>query len=880
MKRLSTKEIRETFLAYFAEKNHQIIGSAPLLAKNDPTLLFINSGMAPLKKYFLGEETPPSSKLCNLQPCIRTIDIDEVGDRHHLTFFEMLGSWSIGDYYKEKAIALAYELLVDRFGFDPGKLFATIYKGDPKLQLASDNVSQAAWEKAGLAPGHIVPLGEDNFWGPAGATGPCGPCTEVFYDTGSEYGADYVPGGHFDTKKRYIEIWNAGVFMEFNKTEQGGFEPLPLKSVDTGSGLERMAFVMNGCGSVYETDVLAPVVNRVRQLFAGYSVTEEEIRMVTDHVRAATLIMAEGVAPSNESYGYIPRRLIRKCVAIATRAQLTGSDFSPVISEVISLLGAYYPHLISNKDFVVEQVRKEVADFEPVIARGLQKLDQDLKAPSLRTYSGKQAFDLVTAHGVPVDIIRTFLAGRGIGLDEKEYAENIEKHQAVSRSGNKLTGEKTGEALKSDLSSVVKGLPKTDFVGYNAMKCDSQIIRLARDGKACAAVEGEQVFVLAAQETPFYAESGGQVGDTGAIVSPTGEAQVDKTVKIDGVFLHYARLKKGKFLDGQEISLAVDEPSRLAIRRNHSATHLLHAALHSVIGPTAIQKGSLVDKDRLRFDFQYQCAMTGEQLERVEALVNGWIWQNLKASTQTSDYKTALASGAMALFAENYGDSVRVVKLGPVSAELCGGVHVEATGEIGLFIINSESGVARGIRRIEAVIGATALQTLQNRTRMLDEMAAALKVGRSDLPKQVQRLSQQAAAGKPRAEKSAAAPKPSSEKVYKLPRNIDLYVGQIDADIESVKAAGDRIIQKKEAGIVCLLSTQENKGVRVLVWVDPALSKSVNAKDVLSSLMPYVDGQGGGKSTFAQGGGLKIEGITKLLDEAERTVAQLLEWAN
>ena len=484
MRNLTSDEIAESFLQFFEQRQHRIIDGVSLLPRNDPTLLFINSGMAPLKDYFLGLAEPPLPRLCNVQPCLRTTDIDDVGDRHHLTYFEMLGSWSIGDYYKEKAIELAYELLVDVLHFDPQRLYATVFKGDSELGLPPDEISASVWEKQGIASQRIVALGrEDNFWGPAGKFGPCGPCTEVFYDCGEQFGKAYQQGGEFDTTKRYIEIWNAGVFIELNKTEHDGFQPLPLRSVDTGSGLERMAMIMNGHADVYQTDTLRPIVAIIAQSFAD----ERQQRIISDHLRAATMIMAEGCAPANSGAGYVLRRLLRKSIAVAIAAGGDCAVFDAAVAQVISTMQARYPRLQQSADFIHSRCQREIADFEPVVQAGLRLLDGRLQKITGSEVPATLIFELVATHGLPLEIIRAYLTRRGVSFNAADYEQEVAQHKQVSRAGQKERGVDT-------LLGLVQGVPVTQFLGYQQLQATSAVLALIADEEKVEQVQGEAEF--------------------------------------------------------------------------------------------------------------------------------------------------------------------------------------------------------------------------------------------------------------------------------------------------------------------------------------------------------------------------------------------------
>lgn len=866
-KNISSRQIRETFLRFFDKKDHLLIPNASLLPQNDPTLLYINSGMAPLKKYFLGLSQPPHPRLCNVQLCIRTGDIEDAGDRHHFTSFEMLGSWSINDYYKEIAVELAYELLVEEFGFPVDKLYATVYGGDPALDLPPDEESIKAWEKVGLPRDHIVILGEDNFWGPAGDTGPCGPCTEVFFDTGDEFGEAYETSGIFDTTNRYIEIWNAGVFMELDKKADGSFERLPLKSVDTGSGLERMAMVMNNCNSLYDIDLIKPIMTCVGQQFSGKNISVLDNKIISDHLKTVTFILAEGVLPSNEGQGYIPRRLLRKCTALVTRSGAINFDYGSVVNQVVDIYKDYYPNLHVNQAQTIENIQREVKDFEQTIKKGIERLDSLLSGSQGSVLSGKNTFELVTTYGVPFELVQLFTQQRGVRLDKDDYMNHFRRHQEISRQGVGTRAGSDGKILsQEDLKILVEGVAPTLFEGYETLETEGEVLLLLKDGMKVSTVDAGADVQIVTRNTSFYAESGGQVGDTGVIVAPHSKTNVLNVTKINEVFIHHANVTEGKLSVSDQVQLKVDELRRKRLRANHSATHLLHSALRRILGESVNQKGSLVDPDRLRFDFQYSSALTEEEIVEVEKLINSWIWQNLKANIQKMDYKEAIAQGSLALFSEKYSDQVRVLELGDVSKELCGGTHVGATGEIGVFLIVSEGSIAKGIRRIEAVTGDTALQLVQNRTRILKEASKLLKTSQNNFLERIENLINSGASDKKKDKNVAVQPLEVKGEVVSLKSGITVFTGRLDdATPEVLKEEALAKINQKNADVVCVAG-EENNTVRVVIMVAPNCLDRLNANHLLKELLPFIDGQGGGKAQFAQGGGKNPQGINALFN--------------
>ena len=853
-------EIREIFLNFFESRDHLRIKSSSLIPEDDPTLLFVNSGMAPLKPYFTGAKKPPHPDLCNVQPCIRTRDIDDVGDRHHLTFFEMLGSWSIGRYFKERAVELAYELLVDHFGFPSERLYVSVYSGDPALNLEPDHETARAWERVGIPRDRIVFLGEDNFWGPAGDTGPCGPCTEVFYDTGDEYGPAYQSGAEFDTKRRYIEIWNAGVFMQFDKKADGTFGPLPFKSVDTGSGLERMAMILQTVQSVYETDLFTDLMDAVRgQLPAAAPL--EAARTIADHVRASTFILSEGVVPANTGRSYIPRRLIRKSVALVAQSGVHAFDYRALIDVVVNRFGMHYPRLKERKQTLTDVFLQEAREFERVIGRGLERLEQLSGRPAPFVVGGRDAFDLFSTFGLPVEVTREFLKQRGASIDEEGYAREFERHQEVSRA----TVESAAQEWTRDATAIhalLRGRSSV-FLGYDMIESDGVVLALASKGKPVGAVLAGDLVELLADRTPFYAESGGQIGDRGEIRGAGGAVlTVLDTQKVGGVTVHRAQVTSGTLREGEAIHLAVDAERRRATMANHSATHLLHAALRERLGSHVRQAGSLVEPERLRFDFQHQQRMTPEELGEVELRVNEMIRANAPQETVVTTYKDAVAAGALAFFGETYGEEVRMVRFDGFSAELCGGTHVRATGDIGQFRLLSESSIASGVRRIVAVTGARAAQHTLEQDQQLRKLAAQLKVTPAELPDRLAQLLKSKEA-KPAA-KPVAAPSAATSRAQTLADGSKYAVVRMD-DVNPKQLQEEALRVADEISGVAIVVGRFESSARLAIAVDKRKTSTFDARRIITSLLPFVDGRGGGAPHLAQGGGPNVGGIDALI---------------
>jgi len=874
VKPLLSHEIRQKFLDFFEQNEHHLIKGASLIPKNDPTLLFINAGMAAIKPYFTGSEKPPSPRLANVQPCIRTKDIDDVGDRHHLTLFEMLGSWSIGDYYKEKAVSLAHDLLVNHLGFPMDKLIASVFAGDEKLGIPPDDISAKAWEAVGFPKERIVYLPkEDNFWGPAGEAGPCGPCTEVFFDTGDAFGPVYKPGGEFDSESRYIEIWNAGVFMEFNKTTASEFLPLPFKSVDTGSGLERMAMVMQGKTSVYETDIFAGIMQAIAA--SKPNLDMQTTRMLADHIRSAAFLLCEGVKPSNEGKGYIPRRLLRKCVGAMKANQIPLEKLVEWSELSIVNLKDHYPVVQTGLASVKNMVQKELDDFAPVLDAGLKVLDKKIAASSGKEIAGKDIFEAVATHGLPIEVVKKYLEDKGYKADTAGFQQMFEKHQEVSRGGGKAGGKSSGTLSALDNALKETNAGQTQFTGYELTQDTGKVVA-AFDEQGLPTEDSCKY--LAVDQTPFYAEGGGQVGDSGQVVIGDQTGHIENTIKVGNTHIHI--LSSGlRTAPGDSAKFVVDNSLRRLTRRNHSATHLLHAALRKVLGEHVEQKGSHVDASRLRFDFKHPQAMTTDEKKRVEELVNQWIWDNHKTATKLQSYEQAMQEGAIGLFGEKYSEDVRVIRFGDDSAELCGGIHVETTGEIGSFVIVSEGSVARGVRRIEGLTSLRAYEFTREQRAVVTDIATELKTKPDKIKAALANLRKKAAGAKP----ASAVDLRSS---FKQAKEFDcgggkIILGSANLDPKALKTLADDLLasgKEKGTAAVCLLASDEKdkQSYRLLSCVQKGV-KTVSAKAMVSPVLEELGGRGGGKDAFAQGGAKSELEVGAMLSMWEKAISTYLK---
>jgi alanyl-tRNA synthetase len=839
---VTSETIRETFLSYFERNGHLRIDGASVRPKDDPTLLFVNSGMAPLKRYFTGDEIPPAKDLCNIQSCIRTKDIDDVGDRHHLTFFEMMGSWSIGNYFKDRAVELAFGLLTEGFGFRPEQLYVTVFEGDKALGLPPDEESARAWERVGMARDRIVPQpAADNFWGPAGSSGPCGPCTEVFLDTGDAYGPAYVPGGVFDTTRRYIEIWNAGVFMQFDKGLDGSIRPLPFTSVDTGSGLERICLALNGLDNVYQSDLLAPVVATAQQILGESGPPQTHHYVIADHMRAAVKIVSDGVLPGNEGAGYIPRRLIRKSMTVALRRGADTFEFRPLVDDIVGLLGDHHPALRARHGAVLDVLDAECREFGTAVRRGLDRVTSLLDSSA--TVSGADAFRLFATYGLPVEITRDIAAERGAAVSMDEYEVEYERHQRLSRGA-----ERTDRRLRIDdvLPASLAALPATEFLGYESLEADVSVAAVFRDGALTDTVEAGAEGDLITDRSPFYAEGGGQVGDRGTFSGADGlRGEILDTVQHrSGRSLHRVRVTAGTLRSGASVRLAVDAESRRDTMANHTGTHLLNAALRQVLGDHVRQAGSLVEPRRLRFDFTHPKPVTEEELAAVESLVNEWILRDESRAVEVSSPEAAKSAGALSLDGEAYGDEVRVVSFGGVSKELCGGTHVPHTSFIGSFRITAEQSVASGVRRINAVTrGAAAEYSLEQGSSLLS-VARVLRSSATDVVTAAERVAKQAAAKKVRGDGGGGRAEVARH-----------TVGGVEAAVVTGldETAGLRQAVQRIADGEGRVTLGVGSGDRAAVALGVPAGVGRSAATLLKTLLSGFGGNGGGNDRIAQG---------------------------
>ena len=858
---LPSREIRETFLRFFEERGHRRVPSASLVPESDPTLMFVNAGMVPFKRAFLGEETRDHVRATSSQKCMRVSgkhnDLENVGrtPRHH-TFFEMLGNFSFGDYFKEQAIEYAWSLLTEGVGFKPENLVVSVFEED-------DEAYEIWRDRIGIPESKLYRLDEkENFW-TMGETGPCGPCSEIHFDWGAL--PEHPNDDPSSETGRFMEIWNL-VFMQFNRDASGKMTPLPKPSIDTGAGLERWAAVLQGVRSSWESDCFVPLIERAAEL-SGVSPgqdpeTDVSLRVVADHARALAFLIGDGVLPSNAGRGYVLRRILRRA---SRHGKLLGRDapfIHSVADAVIDQMGEAYPELMDRRAYISDRIRREEERFLETLSKGLSLLEgeiDELKARGSVQLSGETVFKLYDTFGFPLDLTADILVGHGMTLDQTGFDSSMAEQKKRARASWKGSGD---TAIQEVYGRIAQDL-QTTFRGYEGLEFEAPVAALLKGGEAVSSAEAGDEIELVFEETPFYAESGGQVGDRGRITTPTGVLEVvDVQKPVDGLFVHQARVVEGRIEIDQEANLIVDAETRQATVRNHSATHLLHAALREVLGDQAMQKGSLVGPERLRFDFTHDSPLSPAELEAIEDRVNEWIESNQPGKTREMDYKSALEAGAVAIFDEKYGDRVRVVSFGECSTELCGGTHARATGDIGLLKIISETGIAAGIRRIEALTGLGALRHIRAQERLAREAAERLKVPLVELPGRVAKLLEERREAQKQIDDLRARKQgvgagdllDSARELSGIP-GAKAIAGRVeDVDAKAMRTMVDDLRNRLGTGVVCLAAASEDKAL-LAIGVTPDLVGRFKAGDLIREVAGVVGGGGGGRPDFAQAGG-------------------------
>ncbi|WP_377505126.1 alanine--tRNA ligase [Octadecabacter sp. R77987] len=881
----SLADIRSTFLDYYKRQGHQVVASSPLVPRNDPTLMFTNSGMVQFKNLFTGLEHRDYKRAVTSQKCVRAggkhNDLDNVGyTARHLTFFEMLGNFSFGDYFKEDAIPFAWELLTKDFGIDKSRLLTTVYHNDDE---AFD-----LWKKIGVPEDRIIRIAtDDNFW-QMGPTGPCGPCTEIFFDHGDHIWGG-PPGSPEEDGDRFIEIWNV-VFMQNEQFADGTMTPLDMQSIDTGMGLERIASLLQGSNSVYETDLMRALIGASANATGVDPDGDQAVhhRVIADHLRSTSFLIAEGVMPSNEGRGYVLRRIMRRAMRHAHLLGAKDPVMHRLVPELVQQMGAAYPELVERKATIAETLLGEEERFRQTLDRGLKLLSDEASGLSEgQSLSGDAAFKLYDTYGFPLDLTQDALRDRGILVDTDGFDAAMAQQKAKARAAWVGTGETADAAVWFDIADTHG---TTDFLGYETETAEGQVLALVADGAQVAkAAKGKVQIVL--NQTPFYAESGGQVGDTGLIRTDTGQASVTDTRKEAGLFIHIAEVSEGEIKTGQGAELIVDHARRTDIRANHSATHLLHEALREALGDHVAQRGSLNAPDRLRFDFSHGKGLSLAELRKVEADVNAMIRQNTPVETRIMTPDDARAMGAQALFGEKYGDEVRVVSMGRAdtgkgadgqtySIELCGGTHVRQTGDIGAFVTLGDSASSSGVRRIEALTGQAAMDYLQAQDHRLAQVALALKAQAADVPDRVKALldERKALANEvAQLRRELAMGGGAGESAAQVEINGICFMGQVMTGVsgKDLPALVDQFKDKVGSGVVVLIADTGGRAA-VAAGVTGDLTDRISAVDILRAVTPELGGKGGGgRPDMAQGGGASVENADAALAAAKQVLETL-----
>ena len=873
-------ELRQAFLSFFRDRGHKVIPSSSLVPHKDPTLLLTSAGMVQIKPYYLGSETPPGRRLASCQKCFRTTDIDLVGDSKHLTFFEMLGNFSVGDYFKKETIAWAWEFVTEHLKMPTERLWITIYLDDDE---AFDY-----WRQLGVSAERILRFGEDeNFWGPVGDSGPCGPDSEIHYDLGEEFGCDSPECKPNCDCGRFCEIWNL-VFTQYNQDPEGRRTALSKPNIDTGMGLERTLAALQGKPSPYETDFLFPLVNRVCSL-SGKEYGRDEsidraIRVVTEHSRGIAFLIADGVTPSNESRGYILRRILRRASLFGRKLGLSDPFLSEMTGAVINDMGHVYPELMASKSLVTDVTRIEEERFIATLDTGLNLVEGLIRQASSQVRKkliGEEVFRLYDTYGFPPELTAEIVEERGLSIDWEGFQAEMQKQRERARKGVVVKSSGATAVATTHGPEAVVGRRSTRFLGYGRCSSRSKVRGLiTSDNSVRGVVQGSEADVIL-DKSAFYGEMGGQVGDTGEISSQSGKMIVTDTVRTpSGVIIHRGKVIGGNISVGDEVEARVDSVRRLDVARNHTATHLLQAALRQTLGSSVYQRGSLVEQERFRFDFSHLTPITEEELTEIQRGVNEWIRQNLPVKAKMVAYGEAIADGAIALFEEKYGEEVRMLTIGEpaVSKELCGGTHVRSTGELGMFLITSESSIGTGLHRIEAVTGRNAEAVVESRSAALRHIAKEVASSLEEVPDKVGVLIGELEAER---KKGFALETELSRKIAEdLPTQVEQVSGVTvlaatvpSLSMPSLREVGD-ILRDRLGSAVVVLATVYSGKPSFLAMVTPDLvARGINAGDIINQVAKVTGGGGGGKATMAQAGGRDASKVDEALRLARRIVA-------
>ncbi|HBD7138343.1 TPA: alanine--tRNA ligase [Legionella pneumophila] len=860
---MKSSEIRQAFLNYFVQRGHQLVASSSLIPSNDPTLLFTNAGMVQFKDLFLGLETRPYQRAVTAQRCVRAggkhNDLENVGytARHH-TFFEMLGNFSFGDYFKREAIQYAWEFLTEVLHIPAERLWVTVYKED----LEAEDI----WLKEmKVSPERFSRCGEkDNFWS-MGDTGPCGPCTEIFYDHGPEV-AGGPPGSPDEDGDRYIEIWNL-VFMQFNRDREGCLHPLPKPSVDTGMGLERLAAVIQGVHSNYEIDSFQYLIKAIAQLGQDIDLNHTSLKVIADHIRSCSFLIVDGVLPSNEGRGYVLRRIIRRAVRHGNKLGLPSPFFFKLVQPLIDVMGDAYPELINSKAHIERILQQEENQFTRTLEQGLRLLQDHIKNLKGQELSGEVAFKLYDTYGFPIDLTADIIREQGLHIDMEAFNQLMQQQREQSQAASQFT---------TDYHAVSQLDHQSEFHGYEKESMEAKIIGLLQEGNEVKSLNKGAKGAVILDHTPFYAESGGQVGDKGLLIGKEFSFQVDDTQKVGQAVVHYGEVIKGELTLDLSIHAQVDHIRRDAIRLNHTATHLLHAALKQIVGQHVQQRGSLVDAERARFDFSHFEPLTPQQIQQIEEVVNAQIRANNEVITQVMDIESAKQSGAVALFGEKYSDAVRVLSMGDFSKEFCGGTHARRTGDIGLFKIVAEYGIASGIRRIEMVTGRYALAWVNEQLGFMNNLAATLKTTPNSLQEKVSQLlldnkNQEKMIAKLLSEKAQKSGADILGEIEEI-KGINLLIKQLEGmDSQTMRHTMDQLKSRIDSAVIILFTIEQNK-MNVIAGV----SKNIIGKTPSAAqLVRHLCGKGGGRDDMAQGGGNVPEDLNSKIKEIREMIEKI-----
>lgn len=866
---MKTAEIRRRFLNYFERQNHRIVTGSSLVPGNDPTLLFTNAGMVQFKDVFLGNDKRDYSRAVTTQRCVRAggkhNDLENVGytARHH-TFFEMLGNFSFGDYFKRDAIRFAWQFLTEELGLPKEKLWVTVYKDD-------DEAADIWVNEIGVDPDRLSRLGEkDNFW-MMGDTGPCGPCSEIFYDHGEDVPGG-PPGSPDDDLDRYIEIWNL-VFMQYETLEDGTRVSLPNPSIDTGMGLERLAAVLQDVHSNYEIDLFQSLIAETMSVTGCSDAGNQSLRVIADHIRSTSFLIADSVVPSNEGRGYVLRRIIRRAIRHGYKLGCDEPFFHKLVDKLVTEMGDAYPELAEQAGYIKKVLLLEEEQFARTLEHGMSILEQGIASLAADEIPGELAFKLYDTYGFPIDLTADIARERGLSVDFESFDVEMEKQRDRAKGASKFKMDK-------DFDLGLSG--HTQFLGYEVLEAQGKVLKIFASNQDVDILGVGQTGMVVLDETPFYAESGGQIGDRGTLFNDTCSLKVTDCRKIQGHHVHYIEVEQGRLTLGDSVTANVISQEREDAARHHSATHLMHAALRQILGTHVAQKGSLVSFDKLRFDFSHLEPVTIHELQEIERIVNAQIAANTAVTTEVMEVEAAKAAGAMALFGEKYDDQVRVLTMGTdgFSKELCGGTHVKNTGDIGLFRIVAETGIAAGVRRIEAVVGRYALQRLHEQDGLITELQAALKSSPEQLVDRASQLTRQLRQAEKtieqlKAKLAGSAAEDLADQAIDL-GTAKLLVAELEgADPKALRSAIDRMKDKLQSAIVVLAVVVDDK-VQLAVGVTKDLSKDIKAGDIIKEVAALMDARGGGKPDMAMAGGGSPEKLGAALEQVEAIVRNRL----